>query len=157
MLQYKFKSTDAVMNFIMNTVDFMEWEVVICKFSIPNGINMDIETRIIDANNETKFIQFKMIYPTLENFYATAKKTNHTDMNVHIKFRLPMSLKNIFDVNGEYNDFFLNIYSDSINMIGVSTSYEKTRNSGLTPISNWDTYFSQLYQSWNNKYITNKY
>ena len=155
MLQYKFESIDAIMDFIMNTVDFLEWEVTICKFSTSNGLNIDMETKLINSTDNTKFIKFKVIYPTLQNFYETVKKNNYNDMNLHIKFRLPYTLKKTFDSKDEYYDFYLNVYCDTVNMLSVSTAYEKSRNSGLTPLSNWDTYFSQLYQNWNNIYVTN--
>ena len=155
MLQYKFKSIDAIMNFVMNTVDFLEWEVVICKFSTSNGLNIDMETKVLNSSSDTEFIKFKFIYPTLQNFYETTKKNGYNDMNLHIKFRLPYALKKSFDSNNEYYDFFLNVYCDTVNMLSVSTSYERSREAGVTRMINWDTFFSQLYQSWNNEYVTN--
>jgi hypothetical protein len=155
MLQYKFTSTDALMNFIIKTTELLEWNVVICSFSTSNGLNIDMNTKVVDSLGHTDYIKFKYLYATLNNFYQTVIQNNYSDLNIQIKFQLPKALKDSFDTNDEYYNFFLNVYSDNISNITSSSYLEKSRDSGLAPSQSFDIYFSQIYQKWYNAYITN--
>jgi len=152
MLQYKFDKADDLMSFISNTTELMEWGVIICRLSTANGLSMDIDTKIASTSGTMNYTRFKFLLPMLDNFYKTVVQYEYSDLNIEIKFQLPISLKNSFDPNGEYVDFYLSVHSDKITIIASSSHLEVSRNSGLAPISNWDVYFAQLYTIWYNKH-----
>lgn len=152
MLKYNFEKIDDLIMFITNTPEFLEWEVLVCRLSTSNGLNMDINTKTLDTSGNTTFIPLKFILPTINNFYNTVITNNYSDLNLEIKMSLPSSLKTNFDPNNEYLGFYINIYSDNITILASSSHLERSRNSGLAPISNWNTYYAQLYQGWYNKF-----
>lgn len=154
MLQYKFNNTDDIMNFITNTPEFLEWEVMICRFSTSNGLNVDMNTKIVDPSGKSNFILLKVLLPTIQNFYNTIITNNYSDLNIEIKISLPKVLKSNFDPNNEYYGFYVNAYSDNITIVAGSSHLEKTRNSGLDPINSWEIYYAQIYQTWYNKQLT---
>lgn len=152
MLQYRFDTTNDLIGFLINTPEFLEWEVLICRFSATNGLNINMDTAVVDPSGQTDHIRFKFILPTIQNFYKTIIENNYSELNIEVKLKLPNILKSNFDTNNEYYGFFLNTYSDGITIVSNSSHLEKTRNSGLVPLVEWDTYYSQLYQQWYNKY-----
>lgn len=153
MLQYKFSNADDLMNFISNTSEFMEWGVITCRLSTSMGLGIDMDTKTLSDNGSTTYTLFKMLLPMLDNFYQTVVQYKYSDLNIELKFQLPTALKNSFDPGDEYAGFYLSLYSDKITIIASSSHLERTRNSGLLPISTWDIYFAQLYTTWNNKHI----
>lgn len=152
MLQYKFNKPDEIIKFITNTPEFAEWEILVCRFSTSNGLNLDMNTRAIDTSGNTSYVKLKFLMPTINNFYETVVANNYSDLNIEIKLSLPPALKKSFDSNDEYTGFYINAYSDNITTIASSSHMERSRESGLGPVSSWDTYYAQLYQTWYNKY-----
>lgn len=152
MLQYRFDTTQDLISFLLNTPEFLEWEVITCRFSATNGLNFNMNTAIVDTLGQSGHVKLKFILPTVENFYKTIVGNSYSELNIEIKLQLPEILKSNFDPNNEYYGFFLSTYSDGLTIVSNSSHLEKNKESGLMPLTNWDTYYSQLYQQWYNKY-----
>jgi len=151
MLQFKFDTTKDLVDFLLNTPEFAEWELLICRFSCSNGLNINMNTSIIDTSNKASHIKLKLALPTIENFYKTITDSSLSELNIEVKLQLPITLKSNFDPDDEYNGFYLSTYSDGVTIVSSSSHSEKSMNSGLAPLQNWDSYYAQLYQKWYNK------
>ena len=88
-----------------------------------------------------------IIYWYTHNF----EENNYSELNVQIKLRLPSIFKTKYDPNNEYEGFYLNVMSDKLISV-ISTSHlERTRDSGLQPITSWEEYVMGLYQQFKEK------
>lgn len=151
MITYKMANVDEMIKFITSTPEFLRWETLICRFSTTNGLNIDMNTQIVDPLGQVNFIELQLLLPTINNFYKTVIENNYSELNVQIKLRLPSIFKTKYDPNNEYEGFYLNVMSDKLISV-ISTSHlERTRDSGLQPITSWEEYVMGLYQQFKEK------
>lgn len=151
MITYKMKNTDEMIKFITNTPEFLKWETICCRFSTANGLNIDMNTLIIDPLGQSTFIELQLLLPTINNFYKSIVENNYSDLNVEIKLRLPELFKNKYDPNNEYEGFYLNVTSDKLISMISTSQIERFRDAGLQPITNWEEYIMGLYQQYMEK------
>lgn len=151
MMTYKMKDVDEMIKFITSMQEFLKWETLICRFSTTNGLNLDMNTQIVDSLGQASFIELQFLLPTINNFYKTIVENNYSEVNVQIKLRLPTIFKNKYDPNNEYEGFFLNATSDKLVTVISTTHLERTRESGLQPITNWEEYIMGIYQQFKEK------
>lgn len=145
MLTYKLDNTEQLVKFITQMPEFITWETMVCRFSTSNGLNIDMNTSIVDTSGKSNFIELQFLLSTIENFYKTVIASNYAELNVEIKLRLPAIFKNKYDPNNEYDGFYLHAHSDNLISI-VSTSHlERNREAGLQPITSWEEYVAGLY------------
>lgn len=151
MVTYKMNSVDEMIKFITNTPEFLKWETICCRFSTTNGLNIDMNTKIIDPLGQTTFIELQLLLPTINNFYKSIVENNYSELNVEIKLRLPNLFKNKYDQNNEYEGFYLNATSDKLVSIISTSQIERFRDAGLQPITSWEEYVMGLYQEYQQK------
>ena len=142
MLRNKFKSTEQMLNFILNTQEFLQWTIIECHYEITDIYNVTVNTDIYKNLNS--------ILSQLNAFNNVIKNKNYKTLKFQLKLEPPVELKNVIDVEDEYYNLIIYSYSDDDTIIMGTNHYEKSRNSGLVPIKNWDIYYSQLYQTWYN-------
>ena len=106
MLTYKFNNTEQLVKFITAMPEFLTWETMICRFSTTNGLNIDMNTSIVDTSGKSNFIELQFLLPTINNFYQTIVASNYAELNVEIKLRLPLIFKNKYDPDNEYEGFY---------------------------------------------------
>lgn len=145
MLTYKFENTEQMVKFITLMPEFLTWETMTCRFSTTNGLNIDMNTSIIDPSGKSNFIELQYLLPTINNFYQTVIANNYAELNVEIKLRLPAIFKNKYDPDNEYEGFYVHASSDNIVSMISTTHLERNRDAGLQPITNWEEYIAGLY------------
>lgn len=151
MLVYKLNDTDTLLKFITSTPEFLNWETMICRFSTTSGLNMDMNTKVVDASHKVTFIELQFLLPTIKNFYNSVIENNYTELNLEIKLRLPEVFKNKYDPNNDYAGFYLNATSDNLVAMISTTHLENTRDAGLQPITSWEEYVMSLYYEFTEK------
>lgn len=151
MITYKMSNPDEMIKFITSTAEFLKWETLCCRFSTTNGLNIDMNTQIIDPLGQTSFIELQFLLPTINNFYKSIIENNYSDLNVEIKLRLPSLFKNRYDPNDEYEGFYLNVTCDKIVAVISTSQVERFRDAGLQPITTWEEYVMGLYQQYMEK------
>lgn len=145
MLTYRFENTEQLVKFITAMPEFLTWETMTCRFSTTNGLNIDMNTSIVDTSGKSNFIELQFLLPTINNFYQTIVASNYAELNVEIKLRLPSIFKNKYDPDNEYEGFYIHAHSDNL-LSMVSTSHlERSREAGLQPITSWEEYIAGLY------------
>lgn len=145
MLTYKLSNAEQLVKFITGMPEFLTWETMTCRFSTSNGLNIDMNTSIVDPSGKGNFIELQFLLSTIDNFYKTVIASNYAELNVEIKLRLPAIFKNKYDPNNEYEGFYLHAYSDNLVSM-ISTSHlERNREAGLQPITSWEEYIAGLY------------
>lgn len=150
-MNVKFNNLEELMNFIMNTKEFFEWEV--CKLSIFTSLN---ETLNIDINQKSilnSFVEFQNVKDQIKYFYDSNK---HLSLIIDIKLKVPYYLKNSIDVNNECKDFYLDFYSEGNLNIMIPTFTEKNKIFNTDAAKNWVIYSLNIYQEWFNKKQLNK-
>lgn len=141
----EFKTIDELLQFLLEAIQFRQWETMIFRLSTPTGIELNINTKINDTFGKRFYEEFKNLTKILNDFYNQNK---YMSIDMEIKLKVPYDLKQSIDPNKTCEAFYLDFYSDGMSHI-VSPSYvENGKTYSQEPIKNWIIYILNIHQEW---------
>lgn len=143
-----FDNIDKLLNFLLNTSEFNDWETVIFRLSATNGMELNMNTKISDPSGTKRYIEIKKLKTLLNQFY---EQNSYINVNLEIKLKFPDSLQKAMDPTSSYSKFYVDFYSDDITSFVHITFVENSKVLSVDPIQNWVTYIMNLYNVWYNK------
>ena len=148
---FPFDDTNDLMNFLFYHSIIGTWETQIARLSAVHGMSMDLTTKKTNYKGETTYLQFNNIKSIIKNFM---ENNSYMNINVEIKLRYPDIQRHIMDINDNYQFFWLNCYSDPVNITHYAAiSYlENNKELAVDPLTSWAVYVHSLY----NDYINSK-
>jgi hypothetical protein len=70
MVNLSFDNIDDLINFLMDTKEFNDWETAIFRMSCTNGVELNINTKINDTFGVKDYVELKKLKTMLQNFYS---------------------------------------------------------------------------------------
>ena len=108
---FNFESLDDLMDFLLNTKDFNDWEAIICRLSATNGMEININTKISDTSGMRSYTQLKKLKNMINTFYM---QNSYLSINLEIKLKFPNVLRKTIDSQNNYDAFYIDFYSDQL-------------------------------------------
>ena len=164
---YKFDGFNDLINFMFTAknVDdeyktaFDDWEVTFIALKISQGLELSLNTKIIDTNGINEYQTWRHIKTIVKSYLSQNMSQEFTNIEwydrillqvskLDIRFRCPKHLKDVFDPNAEYDSFRLNFTVDSgMNLLMVN-AVEKSF--PVTPESyrDWNLYMDGIISRW---------
>lgn len=145
---FNFDNLEDLINFLVNTKEFNDWETVIFRMSSTNGMEMNINTQINDTSGIRSHTQLKKLKNMLNGFY---NQNSYLSMNVEVKLKFPNTLRKTIDPNNNYEAFYIDFYSDQITSFFTLSFVENGKILEDTPVKSWVTFITNLYNAWLDK------
>jgi len=147
---FNFENIEQLLDFLLNTKEFNDWETIIFRISATNGMEMNINTKINDTSGIRSYTQLKKIKNMLNTFYM---QNSYLSINLEVKLKFPHTLQRTIDPYSNYEAFYIDFYSDQITTFFTLSFVEKTKKFEEDPVKSWVTYITNLYTTWLDKKI----
>jgi len=147
---FNFDNIRDLIDFLVNTKEFNDWETIILRMSATNGMEMNINTKINDTSGIRVHTQLKKLKNMLNSFYT---QNSYLSMNIEVKLKFPNTLRRIIDPNNNYEAFHIDFYSDQITSFFTLSFVETGKTLEDGPVKSWVTYITNLYNVWLDKKI----
>jgi hypothetical protein len=147
---FNFESLDDLMDFLLNTKDFNDWEAIICRLSATNGMEININTKISDTSGMRSYTQLKKLKNMINTFYM---QNSYLSINLEIKLKFPNVLRKTIDSQNNYDAFYIDFYSDQLTSFFTLSFVENSKKLEDQPVKSWITFITNLYNIWLDKKI----
>ena len=147
---FNFESLDDLMDFLLNTKDFNDWEAIICRLSATNGMEININTKISDTSGIRSYTQLKKLKNMINTFYM---QNSYLSINLEIKLKFPNVLRKTIDSQNNYDAFYIDFYSDQLTSFFTLSFVENSKKLEDQPVKSWITFITNLYNIWLDKKI----
>ena len=140
-----FDSREDLLSFLDYTQEFLNWGCRKFYMTCNSGAVLTMNT--YNGNNDTDGY---MPYVNLKNYIAPYIETNELKggLIIDIKLICPHAYKDTIDVEGYYNNFYVNFYS-SEHANYVNISYEDITSELIPkPYIAWAAYIYSFYKKW---------
>lgn len=156
MANYKFENGTQLMDFLFNAkasngidLAFDKWETTYISLKTASGLEMAINTRVLDTGSGTEYLIWKKIKNMVKIFW---EQNNVSGMTMDIRLLCPQIIKNNIDPQNGFNSFRLSLYNGSGVIMATSTSIENVYPAPVEPIEIWNKTVSEIYNSWLKEY-----
>lgn len=141
----KFNSASDLIDFLIDTLEWVDWEVIKLQMASSSGVSLVLNTKINDPSGKREFQSLRKLKIIIQSFMIENQGVN---VSIDIKLRLPREFKIRFDDNNEYTDFFIDFFLAG-QLIMVSTSQvERSLSSSVVPINNWESFVQLKADRW---------
>ena len=158
MASFKFNKEDELIDFLINSKDpsadlnefiFDEWEVTFLVIRAPLGLELSINTKGINLNNDIEYKTWKKVRNLVKMFW---EDNGLQRADIDIRLKSPKSIKINFDPNENFQSFHLNFFSSSDVIMMTNTELEKRLPIPYEPIEKWTAYISKILDDWRKTY-----
>ena len=147
-MNINFNRRDDLIDFLLETKEFNEWETIIFRISASNGMELNINTQINDPFGFREYTEFNKLKTMLNNFYS---QNEHLSINLEIKFKFLDSLKTSIDPNNDFEAFHVSFFTDAMSNFCSISFIERNKQLNDKPIKSWFIYIINLYNDWEYK------
>jgi hypothetical protein len=148
MVKFDFKDISELMDFLNYVEEFNSWETVTFKMIASNGMQLNTNTQIMDPLGLKKYVEFKKMKPMIKNFIDS---NGYLPIILELKLQCPSVLKNQMDPAKEYENLFLNFYSNNVSTYCNISFVESGTNLSTGPITAWAIYITNFVTEWKQK------
>lgn len=145
---FNFNNLKDLIDFLINTKEFNDWETVIFRMSATNGMEMNINTQINDTSGIRSYTQLKKLKNMLNSFYT---QNSYLSINFEVKLKFPNTLRKTIDPNNNYEAFYIDFYSDQILSFFTLSFVENGKILEDAPVKSWVTFITNIYNVWLDK------
>lgn len=156
MANFKFDTTAQMVDFLFNAkfsddIDsaFDKWETTYISLKTATGLEMALNTRVLDTGSGTEYLIWKKIKNMVKIFLD---QNNGSGISMDIRLICPQSIKNTIDPNNSFSSFRLSLYSGSGIIIATSTTIENVTPTPTEPIASWNTMIDSIFSTWQTEY-----
>ncbi|MNJ90468.1 hypothetical protein D3C87_80650 [compost metagenome] len=156
MANFKFDTTTQMIDFLFNAkssndIDsaFDKWETTYISLKTATGLEMALNTRVLDTGSGNEYLIWKKIKSMVKIFLD---QNNNSGMSIDIRLVCPQSIKSTIDTNNSFSSFRLSLYSGSGIIIATSTTIENVTPTPIEPITAWNTMIESIFTTWQTEY-----
>lgn len=160
MANYKFENNDQLIDFLFNAKTlnqltqisefaFDNWETTNISLKTAAGLEMSMNTKIVDTGGNTEYMIWKKIKNMVKVFWD---QNSGNGVNIDIRLQCPANIKNTLDPQNWFNSFRLSLYSGSGIIMATSTAIENITPAPIDPLTAWNSSIDDIFNNWQNDY-----
>lgn len=144
-MNIRFENLDQLMNFILNTANWQDWEVIKLHMSNVTGLSIVVNTKINDPSGKLDYQQLKKLKSVITTF---VQENSNISIMVDLKLRLSKDIKDIIDPQNEYANFFVGFFGTEQNSLVTISQVERKLGAAIQPLEAWTNYVNTRYNEW---------
>lgn len=167
MTTYKFNRYNDLINFLFNAVQpsqefnfvFDEWEAIHVSVFAPLGLEVKLNTKIIDSSENLEYMTWKKVKHIIKAFLSRDIPQEFSNIGWHekipfqiseldIRLKCPKNIKDKIDTNSEFDSFRLNFVISSGLIVATTTAVEKDFPALAETASLWNTHVANIMSKW---------
>jgi hypothetical protein len=153
---YKFDNNDQLIDFLFNAKNpgtpdsvFENWETTYISLKTATGLEMSMNTKIVDTGGNTEYMVWKKIKNMIKIFW---EQNAPNGINADIRLQCPSNIKNNIDPKNGFSSFRLSLYSGSGVIMVASTAIENATPAPVDPLIAWNNMVGDIFAAWQKEY-----